>query len=254
MAAAYNWGNILQVVVLFLWCAGFVLVVFSDVALDYPAYEARVDRIINNPGDVAACQAAADLGDTSCVHDFYIDRAWSTVQWWVLYGPALWWIVETFFIAVYLMFQKYGWTWFLMIPFVGVGMVIFITAAVWGIVMWVNCGHYSACSNARFVYDFTGNVKKDVATYWIVHNVGIYVLVLLHVAWVLASIATQACLSRSVNGRDTGLDPLFTESDAEAINRANDRVESGIDMAERRVLLPAHIAADISRLKGSKTQ
>lgn len=227
--AAYTWGNVLQVITVFFWFTALIMLALSSVSIDYPPYEAKVDKIINNPADIAACEAEAQLGNTGCVDDFYTSRAWLTWKWWVLYFTLVWALVETFFVVLYLLFQKRGWTWFLMIPFLVIGFVWLIVVIIQMTVYWVNCEDCSACTNARFEYDFTGEVKQKTDDWWIVHNVALYVLVLCHIALFFFSIATQACLSRAVGGRETGLNPLFTDEDAEIINRANQSVNASIN-------------------------
>ena len=226
--AAYTWGNALQIVTLFFWFAALIMLALSSVSIDYPPYEAKVDKIVNNPGDITACENEALLGDTSCVTDFYTSRAWKTWQWWVLYFTLVWTLLETFFVVLYLMLQKRGWAWFLMVPFLALGTVWLVTVIIQTTVYWVNCEDYSACTNARFEYDFTGEVKHHVADWWIVHMVAYYVLFLCHIALFFLSIATQACLSRAVNGRETGLDPLFTPEDRKTVDRANSASQSGL--------------------------
>lgn len=226
--AAYTVGNVLQIITLFFWFAALIMLALSSVSIDYPPYEAKVDKIISNPADITACENEAQLGDTSCVTDFYTSRAWKTWQWWVLYFTLAWMLVETFFVVIYLMLQKRGWTWFLLLPFLVIGIVWLIVVIIQTTVYWVDCESYSACTNARFEYDFTGEVDHHVADWWVVHMVAYYVLLLCHIALFFFSISTQACLSRAVGGRETGLDPLFTPGDRAAVDRANSVEQRGL--------------------------
>lgn len=245
--AAYTVGNALQIFTLTVWFPALIMLAVSSLSLDYPAYEVKLEKILNNPAEITACENEAQLGDTSCVPEFYTNRAWKTLVWWVLFFPLVWMLAELFFVVLYLLFQKYGWTWFLMVAFLSLGALVLVLAIIFCTVYWVNCEDYSACTNARFEYDFTGEVKHRVAHFWVVHQVALYVLLLCHIALFFDSIGTQACLSRAVHGRETGLDPLFTPADRAAVDAANSSSDRrsliGSSVDQKPSVLPPHVVA-----------
>lgn len=231
--AAYTWGNLLQLLAVTVWFCGLLMISLSTPALDYPSHNAKIDYIVNNPGAVTACEAAAIGGNSSCVtDDLYTSRAWKPWEWYVLYFTLPLALVVTFFTVVYLLFQKYGFFWFLAAAFWAGLFIWLLVVVIFTTIYWINCKDYTACSNARFVYadllGFGGEVSHSTANWWIVHLVGHYVLFLSLVALVVATIATQCCLSFAANGRDYGLDPLFTSKDKQRLLEAN-RVDAAID-------------------------
>ena len=219
--AGYTWADLGQMLVVTVWVLAAVLNYALTVSLDNPAYSVKCNKIISNPADVTACDGEAALGQTGCVKDFYRHDAWKTFEWWVYKFTPIVSFIELFAILIYLRWQKYGATWFLMVIVLALGLAWFVFAIIATTIFWIDCKSHDACSNARYNFDFTGDVKQHVANVWIAMCVTLYVIALLHLALFVASIITQACLSRAVGGRETGLNPLFTEEDSAAINRAN---------------------------------
>lgn len=230
--AAYTWTNVLQVIVVAFWFAALLMWTVSTPALDYCAYEDDTEKLLTDDAARTACEAEIAMGNTGCIKDFYRSRAWKTWKWYVLYFTVTWVVFETFWIALYLMFQYMGITWFVMaIPlvlgFIWLTVVVIVTA-IW----WVDCDKYAFCSNAKFVYDWTDTVKQGTAWAWIVHMVALYVMWFAHLAFFIVSIANQACLSRAVAESATFeradfLNPLFKPQDRRRIREANAMTDGG---------------------------
>lgn len=229
--AAYNWGDALQMATVFAFFLA-VIVFFASVAsIDYPPYEARTNKLVSDPAAVAACETAAAAGDKGCIKHFYIHRAWGNdFEWWVYHFTEIVILIELFFIVLYLRWQKYGIFWFLMLFVLTLGFIWLAIVIIMTSVYWSKCEDHSACSNALFTYDFTETVEVHVATAWVFMNVALYVILFLHLLLVLFSLLTQACLSRAVGGRETGLNALFTRKDGERVNEEN-LIRDGIDSA-----------------------
>lgn len=242
----YAIGNVVQVITVFFIFIGMILIGVAAPALNYPAYEQKINKIINDPTLITNCQAEAALGDNSCVNKLINTHAWSTWEWFVFYFTLPLLLTALFFTVIYLMYQKYGFTWFIMVFWmvvVGVWLVIIIIQLV---VWWMDCKSFEPCSTAKYDFDFTGTVKHATSPYWIVFNVGVYVVTLGGIVLLFASIGTQACLSRAVTGRDDALDPLFTEEDKRAIASANRPISGSIGGG-----LPSHVMDGIKQFKSS---
>jgi hypothetical protein len=231
--AAYTWGDIVQQFIVLIWFITLALQLGSAFSLDYPPYSARVDKIVSDPAGVAACQAQVALGNLGCLSEYYTSRAWTTFEWWIYYFTPILMVAGTFFVALYLRWQKYGAFWFIMVIALGLAFVWLIIAIIVTSVYWANCGDHTACSRARYVYSLGVSISVGVADAWIIFCVMLYIQLLCIIALFFVSIATQACLSRAVGGRDTGLDPLFTEEDARAVRKGNESIEAGIDGSSR---------------------
>ena len=217
----YAIGNVIQIIIMAFFFISLIMLSVSGPALNLPAYELKCKKIIDDPAAVTACENAAALGNNGCVNDYIDEDAWVTWPWFVVYFTITLLIAETFFVMLYLMFQKYGITWFIMVFWmiiVGIWLVIVIIQL---IIWWVECGSNDLCPSPKYSFDFTGTVNTGTSAYWIVFNVAVYIIALAHIALFFASIGTQACLSRSVSGREDGLDPLFTKEDKQEIREAN---------------------------------
>lgn len=240
--AAYTWTNLLQVLCVIVWYLALTMHSVAVPAIDYPAYNAKTDFIVNNPGDVAACEADTLLGQTSCVSDLYTSRAWRTFEWYVIYGIMPLAQLVTLITVIYLMFQRYGLLWFV----AAAAWVVMAVALVGDIIVtsiyWANCKDHTACANARFVYadmlGFGSNVHQSTASFWIVLMVSTYTMLLCVIALFLSSILTQCCLSFAVDGRELGLDPLLTREDKRRLHEANN-IASTIDGSETLLNLSA---------------
>lgn len=229
MVRGYTIGNILQILTVTFMITGTILVYLASISVDYPAYKQRCNKIIANPGLVTDCENEAALGDVSCVDDFYKAQGWLTLPWWILYFTVAWMLVALIPILIYMITQRHGWTWWLMLPFLILGVVWLVFCIVYCTIYWVNCEDHTFCSKARYNFDFTGEVQKSTDPWWIVFNVGLYVLLLGHFGLFFMSIGTQACLSRAVHGRDSGLHALFTEEDYETVQASNPSVAAPVD-------------------------
>ncbi len=238
--AAYTWSNIFQGIVVCFWFAGLLLLTISGPKLNYCSYEDDTEKLLTDDAARTACEAEAAAGDTDCVKDFYKNRGWKTYAWFVLYFTLTWLILETFFMALYLMLQRYGIMWFVLMFFMVLGFIWLTIVIVTTTVYWVDCEKYQFCANAKFVFDFTDEVKQKTAWAWIVHNTAFYLLWLAHIFFFIASIINQALLSRAV-AESTGferadfLNPLFGKEDRRRIREANaQEVGGSLDGAPRQ--------------------
>lgn len=224
--AVYHWTNIGQIIVVLFWFLALLLWTISGPKLDYCAYEDDTEELLTNDAARIACEAEAALGNKGCVKDFYVSRGWKTFEWYVLYFPITIAVLELFFVAMYLMFQHYGITWFLMVIPLALGFVWLTVAIVATAIYWTDCAKHDFCSNAKFAYDFTDTVSQKTAWAWIVHMVALYVMWLAHLGFFVVSIANQAALSRAVaesvtHERADFLNPLFKPNDRKRIREAN---------------------------------
>ena len=235
--ALNTWARILLAFLALLWILGLTLIALSTPAIDYPAYEARVDKILSNPADIAACEDAAVIdGKTSCVKDFYVSRAYQNFEWFVLYFTLPVLIFFTFPVILYLIFERGFWfivmTLFLALAFVWIIIVIIVTTT-----YWINCSKHSACSNALYTYDFTGVVKQTTADWWIVHMVGHYLVFFSIIFLFIGGIAAQACFSRSIYDTSpvSGAEVLFSKGDQAKLAEYPSRIGSDLQDQDEKV-------------------
>lgn len=237
--ALSTWGRILQVAIVFFWSLALIMLALSSVSLDYPAYEVKLDRILANPADVAACEAEVALGNTGCVKDFYTSRAWKTLQWWVLYFTLPLMLFITIFVVIYLTFER-GFWFFLMVIFLFIGLVWLIIAIIVQTIYWVNCKDYSACSIARYTYgEAFGVTSSSTDAWWIVHNVACYLLVICTGALFIGSIVAQWCFGRDEYeaNRPTGIERLFAKGDTRTVAAYND-IGASLESQQEAVTTP----------------
>lgn len=170
---------------------GAILLSISYVSLNKNAFDERLDFLLNIT-DTANCAAEVALGNDHCIKDGYRENRWMQFEWYVLYLSLPIFLIAMLFVVIYLIWNNIRILWWFMALALLVSFVVVVFTIVVNTIYWFDCQDHDFCAQPTYVFDFTGEIKFHGADpYWIIQNVGNYVLFLGIIALLLSSLYLQ---------------------------------------------------------------
>lgn len=125
--------------------------IVAAVSLNKPAVVANANTLLNST-EVTDCQDEVNLGDKSCLKDFYSVKRWRSLQWYILYllpciapialGFMIWWM---YYNDSRLLFWIMTIAWFILVAWAWTTL---------GFDIWyiIDCKSYSFCANFEWTF------------------------------------------------------------------------------------------------------
>jgi hypothetical protein len=180
-------------VVIAVWAflLGAIALAISSVSLNYCALEPRLD-FYTNTTETGDCQDEVLLGHQSCIDDAYRVNRFSGLTWFILHGILPLGLLTVAAMVPMLMWNAERIFWWLMaicvVTFFVASSMVNVMLAIW----WANCKSHGFCVQARYYFDFTGEVSfRGADPWWIVHCCGNFLMWIASAAILVSTLYLQ---------------------------------------------------------------